>query len=391
MTKEQKIVRAYVNFAGTTRYSDKKLASFLSQFPEVSQEMSRAHLRHIIAQDAAQFRDDIDPMMDIKKIGAVLEGSKTAEIDYFLSHAPNRMTKFLDYYRGFPFVQAESKPLIRKAVMVAYGQEPLDPGADADSALDDALTDVTGPEMPDDPMDPVGAPDIPEEEPSSPGLDTPATGTPAGTIEGPVPGEELDSLPPDIEEKTVNTMNEYLQKDVFNNKLVPVVKIVDAWQTQKGYVVKIELSSLDGSTSANTVGVIYNDDLVLPAELRDDSDQVIGPFDKETILNIFQETEGALPKSTENYQSLMDQMVEEPTVEQASKHLEVILHRFGKHVAKQALDTYVRVKHNTAAHPKFSAADRIEVRLGKDVPETSTASDYDDEEYIPKITRKEDK
>jgi len=369
MNKEDIVVKAYVTHAGTTKFDNRKFAAFLGKFPEVLTEMPRADVKHAIQRRAGAFEDDVNPILSIGNIKSFI-GNPTAEVSIFFKSAPARKQAFLEHLKNFPFSSPQSRSFIRKAILLAYGAEPVNPEADIGAGLDKGLEDL-GTELGAPPA-PAPAPDagVPGEPPVVP-----------PEVPEDVPGTE--SLPPEIEEQAVATLNGYLQKDVFNNKIIPVVTIKEAWKLQNGYVVTFEMASLDKSVSAFTTAVVYNDKLVLPAEIRDSNDAVIGEFNKDTILGVFAEQEGAMPRESDNYTDLMGQMMSSKTEEKAAKVLDLILHKFGHEVARGALDSYTRIKHSKRNNPKIGAADRLVVSTKVDVRDVDIIDDEEFEKKYP--------
>jgi len=332
-------------------------SKFVSDFPEILNDFSRAQLRQMIVNGALNFKDDVDPVININEVKEGLK-EKNAEIEYFFKSAPIRLKSFIDYFKSFPFKIASNKSLIRKALLTIYGQDAPEPEKAAESTLDKELTDITE----DTPSD-IKSPETKEEK-------------------------EEESLPPDLEDEAVNTLNGYLQKDVFNNKIIPVVKIVEAYKLQNGYIVTFELASLDKTKKVYTSAVIYNDKLVLPAEIRDENDAVIGEFNKDVILDVFAETEGKMPTESDNYQDLLNEMIKTKSPETASKILDKIIQKFGAEVGRNAFDTFTRIKYKKYNTEPIGVANRLDVRLATDLINFEF-EDYDvDKSELDKMLKK---
>lgn len=368
MDKEKIIVRAYVSYARVAKFDDRKFAAFVSEFPEVLKETSKQNLKRAIVQSAELFKDEVDPVIDVAGIKSQID-KPTGEVEYFFNTAPSRLASFLDHLKNFQFREGTSKPIIRKAVLMVYGADPMDPAGAAAGGLDAQLGDITG---------------VPPE--TVPGTETAGPATPPIMDSNAAPAldatQQEGSLPADVEEQAVHTLNGFLQKDVFNNKIIPMVRVVEAAKLQNGYTVKFELASVDNTVKAYTDAVIYNDLLVLPAELRDEGNKVIGEFNKDTILGVFAEAEGAMPRDSDGYQNLMTQMISAPTEAKASAILERIIQRYGEHVGRNALDSMVRVKLNKTAQPKFAVADKLDVKLSQDAIEFEADDTYDKNDAI---------
>lgn len=385
LSAEDLVVRAYVKYAGVPRFNEKKFAGFLGKYPKISQMMSRAQLRSLITKGAAAHIDMLDPILNIEALNAWIP-TPNRETKAFLEMAPRRLQAFVDHFKRFAFQDNKNKIQLKNAILTVYGADPSaepaatpnpagDPNAMGDPA-DHLAEDMNA--TSDNQLPPIAG--EPGALPDNQGLDAmgPATGEPGAPSEiTPGDDEQIGTLPPELEEQATSALSKYLQKDVFQNKLIPVVKISEAWKLQDGYVVKFEMSSMDDSVKAYTVGTIYNDTLILPAEIRDSEDKVLGEFNHEVLQKTFAEVGGKSETKSENYQNLMDQMVSTPDAKAASKILDHIISRFGSYIGKQAFDSYVRITGKSYEDvEKLGAASRLDVKIG--TPVTQDAILYDD-------------
>ena len=368
MTKQDLIVKAYVHYAGMPRFDDKIFKQFVGEFPELLREFPRAQLRQMIVHGAAAFRDEIDPVIDINEIRKNV-GRENTELEYFFNHAPTRLKAFIDHFKTFPFKSASNKSIVKKSILTVYGEDVQNPESTMNKNLDKELSDILN----SDTTNQATTPETPKTPNTSDILDTSETKNTSETTLGedikPEGESTAESLPPEIEDEAVATLNGYLQKDVFNNKLIPVVKIVEAWKLQNGYIVTFELSSLDKSKKVYASAVVYNDKLVLPAELRDENDQVVGEFNKDTILNVFAEAESEMPTDSDNYQDLMSEMIKTRSPAKASKILDKIIQKFGAEVGRNAFDTFTRVKYKKTSAAPIRSADLLDIKFASDLPD----------------------
>jgi len=386
MTRQDLIVKAYVHYAGIPRFDDKIFKQFVGEFPELIREFPKAQLRQMIVRGAEAFRDEIDPVIDINEIRKNV-GRENTELEYFFNHAPTRLKAFIDHFKTFPFKSASNKSIVKKSILTVYGEDVQNPESTMNKNLDKELSDILN----SDATNPSTTPETPN---TSDILDTSETKNTSETTLGedikPEGESTAESLPPEIEDEAVATLNGYLQKDVFNNKLIPVVKIVEAWKLQNGYIVTFELSSLDKSKKVYASAVVYNDKLVLPAELRDENDQVIGEFNKDTILNVFAETESEMPTDSDNYQDLMSEMIKTRSPAKASKILDKIIQRFGAEVGRNAFDTFTRVKYKKTSADPIRPANLLDVKFASDFPdlEFEETMDPDTKKIMDNLRRK---
>jgi len=392
MTKQDLIVKAYVHYAGMPRFDDKIFKQFVGEFPELLREFPKAQLRQMIVHGAAAFRDEIDPLIDINEIRKNV-GRENTELEYFFNHAPTRLKAFIDHFKTFPFKSASNKSIVKKSILTVYGEDVQNPESTMNKNLDKELSDILN----SDATNQATTPETPKTPNTSDILDTSETLDTKNTSETTL-GEDIkpegestaESLPPEIEDEAVATLNGYLQKDVFNNKLIPVVKIVEAWKLQNGYIVTFELSSLDKSKKVYASAVVYNDKLVLPAELRDENDQVVGEFNKDTILNVFAEAESEMPTDSDNYQDLMSEMIKTRSPAKASKILDKIIQKFGAEVGRNAFDTFTRVKYKKTSAAPIRSADLLDIKFASDLPdlEFEETMDPDTKKIMDNLRRK---
>ena len=370
------IVRAYVNYARTTNFDQAKFSAFIGDHPEVLGDVSRDRLKKAIHEYGEAFVEDVDPQLDLYQVRELVDA--TPEVNAFFESVPDaKMSSVAAHLRGFPFKQASAKKQLRTALLTLYGADELGDPAAIEQSLDNDLASITG-DQPDLGADPMGADPM--------GADPMG----ANTTEDPEMGMG-ESLPPDIEDEAVHTIEKYLMQDVFNNKIIPKVTVLSAWKVQNGYVIRLAFASNDDKKKIYTHAVIHNDRLVLPAEITSDPDgkQVIGDFDKETILQQFAESEGTEMK-TENYSDLMDQMVSSPTPVAASKLLDKIVRKFGQEVGNEAFRTYTMLKKPVESpEVKVASGNRLDVKT--EMAELSSSDETSrffgkDAEELDKIT-----
>jgi len=334
------VVRAYVNYAGVPGFDKKKFANFLADNPMVREEFSPQVLEDSIRKFAGAFIDDVDPVVNREELKSYVES--TRELDTFFSSIPgSRLSNYIQHLREFPFKESTSKHIVRKALLTVYGADNLADPANLEQGLDNKLTDIAGPDAA------MPAPVSTEESPAD--LAAEPQQTPA------------EALPPDVDEKALHTIENYLMKDVFSNKIIPIVKIIEAWKLQSGYVIKVEFASQDGTTKAYTTAVIHNDLLVLPAELEGEDGSKLGEFNKETLLQTFA-VEGSSPRDTDNYQDLMGQMLKAPApvVGQILRKIKIA---HGADQARIAFDAYTRIKFRKQAEENLGGPARLDVAL----------------------------
>ena len=358
--KEAIVVRAYVNFAGTPKVNEKKFSSFIAEFPKILEDFSISGLKSAISRYGSAFIDDIDPEVNPADIKQYMDPGK--EVDAFFNMLSNlRLSSVVAQVKQFPFQNQQNKRQIKRALLTVYGQDPADFAGTMDAALDQDVAALGPSAPPTPPADPAGAPETEMVPDALPPMDENT------------PGDMMETLPPDVEEKALHTVDKFLIHDVFNNRIIPKVSITNAWKVQNGYVITMEFASTDGEKKAYTQAVIHNDTLILPAELTSDAEgrSKVGDFNKDTLLNYFAEQAGGdLATKSDNYTSMMDQMMSAAPVA-AAKIMDRIIQRFGAEVGKQAFDTYTRVKYKRATPAKLGSSMRLEVMLARTLNATA--------------------
>lgn len=352
------IARAYVNYANTCKFDQHKFAAFVGDFPEVLGDVSREQLKKAIHSYGEAFIDDINPVLDMAQVRELTD-QKSATEEFFNTLPSTRKADVVQHFQKHQFKSASARKQVRAALLTVYGVEDTAAAPEDNAALTQDLADITG----DTPADALGPlPGSPTDAMTDSAL---GAGADLGADAGLGGGMGSETLPPDLEDKSLHTIEKYLMQDVFNNKIIPKVSIVNAWKLQNGYVIRLQFAAQDDSKKVYTHAVIYNDKIVLPAELTADEDgkQVLGEFNKETFLNEFAEQQSGKPASKENYSDLMTQMISSP-VPVAAKTLDLIVRKFGQEAGYEAFDSYTRIMHKKDAKTPTGAM-RVEATLNQ--------------------------
>lgn len=317
------IVKAYVAHSGSFEFDNRKFSAFVNDFPDLLNNYPRIQLAHMIKAELPKVAEEMDPIVNTDDLKSLIITTDN-ESDIFLNTIKNkRLSQAVREFQNFPFYNKNNKIRIKNAILAVYG-------ADLANSGNDALGNIPEPPLAETP---APAPKAPETNPTDRGK------TKAEETSEESPQKALD---PKLEEDAVFTIEKYLQKYIFNSKLIPIVKIVKAFEVKNGYVIEIEFSSPDGKTKAFAKAVIHNNKLVPPAELEDENENKIGDFNSETFLKLFSVEKGR-PK-TDNYNDLMDQMVSAPDYVQAGLILQKIAKKFGPEIANNALDSFIRIR-----------------------------------------------
>jgi len=374
---EKDITKSYIYHSGGFEFDKVKFANFVGDFPELVQEIPRASLEKTIKANLESVGAEIDPEVDANVIEEVLVTSN-ADIENFLKGAHGkRLSVVLGEVRTFPFLRSASMHRIKTALRAVFAEEMADFGNDALGPYDpvESVDEVSGPK---DVVD-----DLAPKEPGDELQPTP---------DDPMVSEEA-AIDPKIEEDAMMTIEGYLQREVFNSKLIPAVKLVEA-KPLKGdnrYVINLEFSSQDGSATAYAEGVIYNGKLILPADLETQEGERIGEFNAETFQKVFSVEEAGTPKNDNDYNSLMDDLNEAPSYTEASKVIDKIIEKFGSHVGRTTFESYLRrhAHDNNEKQTDFKAS-RLNVRVGEtDIDETKEYTDrmsmIEDDQFLKEI------
>lgn len=345
--QEKTITKAYVIHSGSFTVDPRRLAAFLGDFPILMNTYSRMELEKMVRASMPEVAAKMDPKVSIADLESLIVTADEETKYFFRQIANKRLSEAISATVEFPFRNANNKTRIKNAILAIYGQE---------------LAETGNKEL-------GSAPTMPEANPVPEAPVDGGTPTPDAT---PVPGAEdkapQQALDPKIEEDAVLTLQGYLQKYIFNSKLIPNIKIMKAFKVKNGYVLDIEFSSIDEKTKAFTKAVIHNNKLVPPAELEDDKENKIGDFTSETFLKLFS-VDGGSKKETggesSNYTDLMDQMMESPSFVQAGDIVSRISKKFGEEIARNAFDSYIRVKTKRQKNAALGAANKLDVYIGK--------------------------
>lgn len=314
---EKFIAKEYVKYTKDFKIDEGKLSEFLGRYPKLLEKYSRNDIKRIITAAMPEVQAELDPVVNNIKLSELLT-PPNEEIKLFLSDINGKsLLETVKYFQYFPFHYDANRQRVKNAILAVYGEK-----------LDQLGNNPLGP--------------TPKVEP--PKEDKNKTVEQNKTIETKNEEQQEKYLDPKLEEDVILTLQNYLQKYIFGSRIIPIIKIIGAFEVKNGYILDLEFSSLDQKVKAFAKAVIHNKKLVPPAELEDKNGNKLGDFNKETFMSLFAINDGKNPKKTENYTELLDKMVEAPDYVQASQILDIIRARFGPEVANNAFDSYIRIK-----------------------------------------------
>lgn len=345
------ITRAYILHTGEIGFSNTKFSNFLATYPGLAQRYSKDTLQRMIKANLVELSADLNPIVDANELVELMGKPDVETKDFLITIHEKPLTDVVAFYNNFRFKSAKNKTNIKNALHAVYGAD--------DTALG---MDALGGEVPDM---------APEQDSISKPADTEAIQPledATDTLDD-LPTEDAaptESLDPAVEEDAIFTIEGYLQTDVFNSKLIPVVKVIKAEKLKNGYVLHLAFTSKDEQSSAYATAVVHNKKLVLPAELYSDEGMTnkLGDFNPETFTQAFTVAEQKKSIPTDNYSEMMDQMASSPSTVEANVVLEKILRKFGQEVAASSWESYIRLKTHQGQKAKNTAASRLNVTMG---------------------------
>lgn len=298
-SQELNITKSYCYFTGSTKIADEKLDEFIGAYKELS-NIPRNELRRIVANNIEEVRDEVDPYID----GIAIFGSLTLNrplLNFWsaISTKPLRVSEFETLIESHPVLTPKERTLLRTALKNVYGQD---------------------------------TPPVEEK-------------TPDATYTQPdLPGVGADSQESKIQQEVLETMTEWMTKEVFNSHLIPQITILSLKQVKNAYVVSLQFTSPDGSVSVYSDAVVMGKKILPPTEIYDQAGNKVGEFDKDSFDRVFSLTTPATSVSKDNYQAMMDELLQTATPVQARQILDKIKSKYGASMFKEAFDKYVAIR-----------------------------------------------
>lgn len=319
---EKYLAEEYINRFGDVTYDPYKFNDFLMERPHLAHFYSKSELEKLLKQGLADMKNKLDVKVSSKDLKPFLEPI-VDDINKVLAKIEN--TSISDAYKIINLADnyIENKALlqrIKKAFNAVYGENLSLLGIETSMVR-------------------KAADENKEEDKNK--MVTKETVKPK-QLEEVSENKEGDYLDPDLEKDILLTLQNYLQKYIFNSKLIPEIKILKAFAVKNGYVIDLEFSSFDGKVKAFAKAVVHNKKLVPPAELEDSNGNKIGDFNKETFLSLFAVNKKNFNKM--DYQELSDEMMKSPSYIQASKVLNIIKEKYGPDIARQAFENYITLR-----------------------------------------------
>lgn len=380
-----KIAKAYAYHTGTFKFSKAGFSGFLQAFPELLEEQSRTNLESIIKNDLPRVRAELDIKVDSNKLGEVISTFNN-EIHTFLKQAHEVPISEVSFkLSNTSFARTGSKNIITTALRTVYADAMADFGNDALGPVHPSKTEDT---VSRDSLDSLENTEDPMAEPSTPKPEADELTSPT---------EVSSRIDAKVEEDAVFTVEGYLQREVFKNRLIPEVSITEARPLKNGYVVDLQFSSKDGKVTAFAAAAIHNGKLVLPAELEDQDGNVLGDFNQETFMRIFSIQENQSPASKDSYDGMMADLMSADTEFAKAAALESLTLKFGPDIARGAWESVELLRKTGTLDSSMPMITRLEIAAGLKQEEYDYADeeDYvskkeeeDEDDFIEKITKK---
>lgn len=300
-SQELGITKAYCYFAGSTKIADEKLDEFARSYVELA-TIPPNELRRIVANNIEEVKDEVDPYVDgIAVFGSLNLNRPLLNFWSAASVKPLRVSEFETLIESHPTLASRERALLRTALKNLYGQD---------------------------------APAAPVEEE-----------TPDATYTQPdLAGVDANPQEAKIQQEVLETMTEWMTKEVFNSHLIPQIAVTSLKQVKNAYVVSLQFTSPDGNVSVFSDAVVMGKKILPPTEIYDQSGNKVGEFDKDSFERAFSSTAPAASASGDNYQAMMDELLQTATPVQARQILDKIKFRYGASMFKEAFDKYVAIR-----------------------------------------------
>lgn len=305
-SQELGITKAYCYFTGSTKIADDKLDEFARSYKELA-EIAPSELRRIIANNIEEVRNEVDPFVDgIAVFGSLHLTRPLLNFWSIASAKPLRVSEFETLIENHPILSSKDRQVLRTALHNVYGQD------------NPAPTESTAPDTEENRNDAYTQPNLP------------------GIDENPREAK--------LQQEVLETLTEYMTKEVFGSHLIPQITVLSIKEVKNAYVVNLKFTSPDGSISVYSDAVVMGKKILPPTEIYDESGNKIGEFDKKSFDSVFSANESSQSVNTDNYQAMMDELLQNATPVQAQQILDKIKTKYGAEMCKEAFDKYVAIR-----------------------------------------------
>lgn len=300
-SQELGITKAYCYFTGSTKIADDRLDEFARSYKELA-EIAPTELRRIVANNIEDVRDEVDPFVDgIAVFGTLNLNRSLLNFWTAASVKPLRVSEFETLIENHPTLASKDRYILRAALHNVYGQDtPASPGAEEN--LDATFT-----------------------QPALPGVDE----NPQGAK---------------LQQEVLETLTDYMTKEVFGSHLIPQITVTAMKEVKNAYVANLKFTSQDGSVSVYSDAVVMGKKILPPTEIYDESGNKVGEFNKESFDSAFSASAPAQSVGTDNYQAMMDELLQTATPVQAQQIFNKIKTKYGASMFKEAFDKYVAIR-----------------------------------------------